>query len=295
MDIISSTVPSLPPAQEKRREKPVEFSDLPAEIRLEIWKLATPKSRILRVKVEPTSTSATLFGPFSPVPTILHVCHESRHFGLTIFRRGFQDISDGLNDFYWNPSIDTVYLVLFHDGVEPPRPVEILSLCTEMIPDVQHLALPLTYWLYRSLATVDSPILSRLATFPSLHSICFLIQPLRDWFGQLQWLDENEARQTIELADGRHIKFYPPSAIVLYEPLETHIYGYGSENLPPSAIERHIVRVFDEFWNHTHQDAVPPTIEILIMGAKRFKNSGFCLSCPRNLEPWGIVKGVANA
>jgi len=295
MDMISSTVPSLSPAREKHREKPVEFSDLPAEVRLQIWKLAIPKSRILRAKVEPRPTGATIFGPFSPVPTILHICHESRHLGLTIFRRWFQHILDGRNDFYWNPSIDTLYLVLFRDGSGHPRAAEILSLSVEMTPDVQHLALPLPYWLYRSLTTVGSPIWGSLTAFTSLQNIYFLIEPSQDWYGQLQWSDENEAPQRIELADGRHMNFYPPSAIVLYEPAETNIRGYRIGNLPPSTIERHILRVFNGFWNRTHQDTVPPTIKVFVMVPIRFENSGFCLSCPRNLEPWGIVKGLAHA
>jgi hypothetical protein len=289
MDNFSLTAPPLFPGQGKHREKPLGFSDLPTEIRFEIWRLATPKSRILRVKAEPEYSSASLIGPFSPVPTILHVCQESRRFGLSVFRRGFQDISDGLNDFYWNPSIDTLYLLPF--GEENPRsfitPYHTIPL--ETLPDVQHLAFPLTRMLFLNISRTDSPLFNWLTTLPSLETICFLIEPMHNWLGMRRWMGQEIPPSAIHLPNDRHISFNPPSAIVLYEPVETHVYGYGSNEMPPTLMETTIRRVISEVWDNEHPRTAPPAIEVLVMGTKRFKNSGFCLPCPRNLRPWEII------
>ena len=278
MDNISPTTPSLFPGKGKRREKPLEFSDLPTEIRFEIWRLASPKSRILRVKMEPEYSRASLLGPFSPVPTILHVCQDSRRFGLSIFRRGFQDISDGFNDFYWNPSIDTLYLVPFVENIRKSiSPYHTIPL--ETLPDVQHLAFPLTRMLFLSISRTDSPLINWLTTIPSLQTICFMIEPMRNWFGMLQW---PTPPSTI---NNRIISYQPPSAIVLYEPVETHVYRYSSNEMPPALMETTIREVIREVWDSEHPRVAAPEIEVLVMGAKRFKNSGFCLPCPRNLRP----------
>jgi len=294
MDNSSPTTPPLFPGKGKRREKPLEFSDLPTEIRFEIWRLASPKSRILRVKMEPEYSSLSLLGPFSPVPTILHVCQDSRRFGLSIFRRGFQDISDGLNDFYWNPSIDTLYLVPF--GEENIR-ISIIPFHTiplETLPDVQHLAFPLTRMLFLSISRTDFSLINWLTTIPSLQTISFMIEPMRNWLGMLQWSSQEIPPSAIQLPNDRHISFHPPSAIVLYEPVETHVYGYGSNEMPPTLMETTIRRVIGEVWDSAHPRVAPPAIEVLVMGAKRFKNSGFCLPCPRNLRPWEIINPPPN-
>jgi hypothetical protein len=289
MDNFSLTAPHLFPGWGKHREKPLEFSDLPTEIRFEIWRLATPKSRILRVKAEPEYSSASLLGPFSSVPTILHVCQESRRFGLSIFRRGFQDISDGLNDFYWNSSIDTLYLLPFGEENIRSSIIPYHTIPLETLPDVQHLAFPLTRMLFLSISRTDSPLFNWLTTFPSLETICFLIEPMRDWIGMRQWMGQEIRPSAIQLPGHHQISFHSPSAIVLYEPVETHVYGYGSNELPPSVMETTIRRVISEVWDTTCPWTSPPAIEVLVMGTKKFKNSGFCLPSSRNLRPWEII------
>jgi hypothetical protein len=294
MNSLSLIAPPLVPGQWKRREKPLEFSDLPTEIRSEIWRLAIPKSRILRVKAELGSSSASLIGPFSPVPTILHVCQESRRFGLSVFRRGFQDISNGLNDFYWNPSIDTLYLVPFGEENVRSYLIPYHTIPLETLPDAQHLAFPLTGMLFLGMSRTDSPLINWLATIPSLQTICFVIEPMFNWLGILQWWSQEIWPSSIQLPDDRYKSFHPPSAIVLYEPVETHVYGYGSNEMPPALMETTIRRVISEVWDSTHPRMAPPVIEVLVMGAKRFKNSGFCLPCPRNLRPWELISPPPN-
>jgi hypothetical protein len=294
MDNFSLTALPLFPGKGKHREKPLEFSDLPTEIRFEIWRLAIPKSRILRVKAEPEYSSVSLLGPFSPVPTILHVCQDSRRFGLSIFRRGFQDISDGFNDFYWNPSIDTLYLVPFGEENIRSSIISYHTIPLETLPDVQHLAFPLTRMLFLSISRTDSPLINWLTTIPSLQSICFMIEPMRNWLGMLQWSSQEIPPSAIQLPNDSHISFHPPSTIVLYEPVETHVYGYGSSEMPPTLMETTIRRVIGEVLDSAHPRVAPPAIEVLVMGAKRFKNSGFCLPCPRNLRPWEIINPPPN-
>jgi hypothetical protein len=96
----------------------------------------------------------------------------------------------------------------------------------------------------------------------------------------------------IPLDDSREVPWHPPSTIVLYEPIETHVYGYSAPDSSPSKIEKRIIGVVDEIWNSTQPTRAAPVIEVLVMGMKKFKNSGFCLPCPRNLEPWGIIERV---
>ncbi|KAF9878228.1 hypothetical protein CkaCkLH20_04266 [Colletotrichum karsti] len=53
-----------------------KFRDLPAELRIRIWRLATPKSAVVERAVE----STTMYGlrRHAPIPAVLQVCRESR-------------------------------------------------------------------------------------------------------------------------------------------------------------------------------------------------------------------------
>jgi hypothetical protein len=116
-----------------------------------------------------------------------------------------------------------------------------------------------------------------------------LIESKHNWLGILEWSNQEIPPSAIQLPNDRYIRFYPPSALVLYEPVETHVYGYGSHEMPPTLIETTIDGVIGEVWDGTNPRTAPPAIEVLVMGAKRFKGSGFCLPCPRNLRPWELI------
>lgn len=111
----------------------VKFSDLPLEIRIEIYKLAIPLSRVIRLQLTKYSATGNKsckyvedpkrhFESLSPpcIPTILHINRESRAIGLKIFKNTFgaplSDRKDSKGEYaekrgtYWNPKIDTLYL-----------------------------------------------------------------------------------------------------------------------------------------------------------------------------------------
>ncbi|CZR51040.1 uncharacterized protein PAC_00915 [Phialocephala subalpina] len=73
------------------------FPELPSELRLKIWKLANPGPRILGVghrmqyregygRIIPTTMD---WRTSDPVPTLLHVCHDSRTEALKVYQPSF--------------------------------------------------------------------------------------------------------------------------------------------------------------------------------------------------------------
>jgi hypothetical protein len=130
------------------------FSLLPAEIRLQIWRAAIPKGRFIWVEIRNIGNFAA--GPFtvgtlSPtcIPTILHINHESRCVGLSIFHLSLKPTKDDkdINSIgYWKPSADTIFLSNAMPVTHNHRPLgwiynstlgEIKDLC-----HMKHLALP---------------------------------------------------------------------------------------------------------------------------------------------------------
>ena len=81
------------------------FSLLPAELRLEIWRLSCPQ-RV--VEVFYAAEQDRCLTPSTP-PAILHTCRESRNEGLRIFRRSFGTRSCEPR-IYFCPHLDTLYL-----------------------------------------------------------------------------------------------------------------------------------------------------------------------------------------
>ena len=100
------------------------FSGLPTEIRLQIWRLAVPGGRLLKLSCMilpgPPAQLYLLGDIFTkrqlPLPTILHVCHESRAVACEILQHGFQISPPRLLEsptraeghVWWNLSADTV-------------------------------------------------------------------------------------------------------------------------------------------------------------------------------------------
>jgi hypothetical protein len=60
------------------------FSELPAEIKLKIWKEAMPKSRIIEVR---WSEKRSCFVTACPVPTLFHVCFDCRKYTLERYNK----------------------------------------------------------------------------------------------------------------------------------------------------------------------------------------------------------------
>jgi hypothetical protein len=104
-----------------------QFSKLPTEIRLQIWKEAMPGPRVVEVYlIEDQSQydgkTYYVADPASrtPAPTILHINHESRREGLKIYSRIFSRSrlppGQGRKPIYFDPANDIPYLSHFVTG-----------------------------------------------------------------------------------------------------------------------------------------------------------------------------------
>lgn len=92
------------------------FSFLPAELRLKIWEYSLPESRIVPVRFDTPCQADEYVNPrhrssgcvsTAPIPTNLHVCHESRDEALKKYCLAF-----GMGDpgqIFFNPARDILY------------------------------------------------------------------------------------------------------------------------------------------------------------------------------------------
>lgn len=87
------------------------FPYLPFELRLQIWKLARPKSRRVDVIFKKDRRSKQHLFIGDP-PALLSVCMESRHEMLKFYRIAFRH-ADGLNPCYFDFQRDTLYLTAY--------------------------------------------------------------------------------------------------------------------------------------------------------------------------------------
>ncbi|KAL3423304.1 hypothetical protein PVAG01_05051 [Phlyctema vagabunda] len=80
------------------------FSELPVEVRRMIWELARPEGRYIGFGFRSNSTA------YSParVPTLLHVCAESRNLALTWYELSFPRRLNGPPQTYFDPSRDGI-------------------------------------------------------------------------------------------------------------------------------------------------------------------------------------------
>jgi hypothetical protein len=70
-----------------------------------------PRNRVFQMEYIRKQLVLGACGPDPGIPTLLHVCQESREFTLTIFRLGFHPG----DKFYWSPRLDTICLGLTFD------------------------------------------------------------------------------------------------------------------------------------------------------------------------------------
>lgn len=145
------------------------FCLLPLEIRMQIWTLAIPKSRVIQLYASFGQLSYVPLSDFKAtlrhmdftlrIPSILHVNRESRRCGLEIFQYGFNTLASTTGRrSYWNPSRDTLYLTFlpqYFDFVngkrsndqiyERDRAFDMragLGLLHASLANIRHLALP---------------------------------------------------------------------------------------------------------------------------------------------------------
>ncbi|KAJ8064237.1 hypothetical protein OCU04_006584 [Sclerotinia nivalis] len=109
------------------KQPPMQFSDLPVEIRCLIWKYSFTEERILPFRVNKASWERiTYIRSFHnlPPPKLLHVCQESRKEALRFYRLGSWDVSiygQVRRRGWWNPSMDIIYVPYWLPS-RPPSP-----------------------------------------------------------------------------------------------------------------------------------------------------------------------------
>lgn len=102
----TSVIRPVPPAV-------LSFQKLPAELRIQIWEL------LIEPRVVPIIESNGQVHSTCPVPTILHICHESRQIGLKYYDNSIGLVYANLTDcfgkdyteplIYFNPKLDIIY------------------------------------------------------------------------------------------------------------------------------------------------------------------------------------------
>lgn len=124
-----------------------QFSDLPTEIRLKIWRTLCNYERVVCVQGLVSITSRT------NTPTVLHINHESREEGLRVYKVVFQSPQN----IYFNPAIDTLYFKSF--------PVYLVML-------VLHKAtIPIHQVMLRTCEVSVQSIKDLLTSFPSIRAL----------------------------------------------------------------------------------------------------------------------------
>src|SRR3954467_11639510 len=88
------------------------LAGLPAELRLQIWQLAVPHGRVLRMTFITDDDGHEFAGAMGPItfPTILHICHESREVAKKLFQLGFGIGNRKEDRNWWCPATDILYL-----------------------------------------------------------------------------------------------------------------------------------------------------------------------------------------
>ncbi|TAQ87324.1 hypothetical protein B7494_g4353 [Chlorociboria aeruginascens] len=238
-----------------------KFIDFPTEIRRHIWSLAIPKSRVIRTTISIDEVRTHISGPFSKVPTILHICRESREVGLGIFKIGFGSIPSQLGSFYWNPNIDTIYLDPTDESMdgsfeESAIDYEDFEVCFanynihKQLASVQTLAICLDRYLLAHIGDM----LEWLQGFPNLESLSLLINPRGN--------------------------IYTKGAAVLYEPLNIPVRKFPGPDYErlPLTIEERIENRMDSF-----PKLYNVRVEVCVLGFRKPKKSSFCIGSP---TPW---------
>ena len=266
-------------------DEETSFFDLPPEIRIQIWFLALPHGRVLRIafKGHNEDELAYAMGPVS-IPTILHICRESRTFARTALRLGFGESSALEDRDWWNPSQDILYLppwqpppnwnlrvsFNFQDFQEnfPYPPLDIHRDDSNVgspshhtsLASVQHLALPFNFKVLNGIKFSDrseSWLPPWLHDFPNLKSVKLLIDHVPQW--------------------------YRAGDIQLYQPLDAPLNGppLPTASLTfntPSRVETKIKQKLEEYREEFDPGWKAPSVEIMVVGnTERKEQCGFCL------------------
>lgn len=235
------------------------FSELPIEIRLHIWKIAVPRGRILRFNIDFERNQYRIRGRFSRVPTIMHVCRESREVGLQDFRCGFPHLEPQNGGVYWSESDTLLYVP--GESVSWDSVYGFLSVgIHKILPMVRHLAIPLSRRLLESIdGSWMEELVNGLRKRDGLTTLSFVLDPVRN------------------------LRIFHPSAIALEEALDVPVDMLSNQR--PSSIEADIVSASKIPKLLATPTRRLPIIECLVAGPRRFKRSRFCVGLERGVPP----------
>lgn len=231
---------------------PLEFSRLPVEIRLQIWRVAVPRGRVIfnllpnmsRFKNPERHESNRI----SPVPTILHICHESRETGLQMFRLGFPvRIAE---DFYWRPEADTIYFKTVDWLKKVLNPLLPIVAPQDPVKDIQHLAFTISREVFDG--SFNTQILEQVMALQKLKTLTLLIEFER-FYDKIQG----------------------SSTYVMYEPFDEPMDLWN--RMIPSSVENQVAARLDKYIQDHLPHRKAPIVSVRVLGMKRFKPSGFCI------------------
>jgi hypothetical protein len=244
------------------------FPLLPTEIRLQIWRAAIPEGRFIWAEIRNIDhfpTGPFTVGTLSPtcIPTILHINHESRCVGLSIFHLSLKPTKDDkdINSIgYWNPSADTIFLSNTYPVTRNHRPEgwtysstlgEIRDLC-----HVKHLALPWNIDISTGLqfkipGLTERPWMPRWLTSEVLESVTFVVP-----FNLTAWNEETERKAVLnESEKGRWKILMKSQAKATAYSILTHEWIQNSR-LTTAETKAEIERIFQEFREMDEQDGM---------------------------------------
>jgi hypothetical protein len=256
MTHVPSRVIALPVQQAYNETPELEsfapFSELPVEIRLHIWKIAVPRGRILRFNIDFNRNEYSIRGCFSRVPTIMHVCRESREVGLQDFRCGFPHLTPQNGGVYWSDSDTLLYLPSASVSWDYVRSFLNLGIHT-FLPAVRHLALPINQKLLGSMNKRWMMELVRgLQKRDGLTTLTFILDPMKK------------------------LRRPYPAAIAFDEALDVPVYTLENHKL--SSVEADIQKTLERLDVPTHR---LPITRCLVAVPRKFKRSGFCVGMER--------------
>jgi hypothetical protein len=193
------------------------------------------------------------------IPTILHINHESRCLGLSIFHLSLKPNKDDkrTNSIgYWNPSADTIFLSNTHSVTQIDRPEnegctlgEIKDLC-----HVKHLALPGNIDIsirlqFKMPGLTERPWMPRWLTSEALESVTFVVP-----FNLTAWDEETERKTVLDEPEKSRFKIMMKnqSKATAYS-ISTHDWIQGSR-LTTAETKAEIERIFQEFRERDEQD-----------------------------------------
>jgi hypothetical protein len=205
--------------------------------------------------------------------------------------------------FYWNPSIDTIYLLspnlYSHDNLTYLQRHHLhstsftnFSHLQNLFSRVQNIALKCTPSFLRVHFNLSRPqswsqepfdpwFLPMLSELPNLKSLEFLIEPMGRYLGQPPRSRYYALSSTLSS---------PPTSIILASPREDVKVGHF--NMTALKIEDCIfdsLVAFDREWGEEIE------VNVSVMVIKKFKDNAWCLRSERNKEWWSVRGALIHA